>query len=155
IGKNNNVTMTPGIYYIDGANGLGFNGGGQLSTPNFNTVGADGVMIYFTGNATMNKVNGGANLPDINLNPLNASQSSTYAGMIFYQDPSDTATPWFGGDNQSTFNGTVYFPTQTLTFYGNTNINFNGTVIAYSVSINGNPTVNFGKSPAGAPIPAF
>ena len=134
--------------------GLGFGGGGTLTTANFGVAGADGVMIYFTGSATLNKVNGGGSNPDIRLNPLSTSQSATYAGMLFYQDPNDTATPWFGGDDNSIVNGTLYFPTQTLTFYGNTNQTYNGTVIAYAVSINGNPTVNFGVSPAGIPTPA-
>ena len=149
IGKNSSVTMAPGIYYINGSGGLGFNGGGTLTdTAN------PGVMIYFTNGATLNKVNGGANMPDIQLSPMTAAQSPTYAGILFYQDPNDPAAPWFGGDNNSTFNGTVYFPKQQLNFYGNTNIAFNGTVIADSVSINGNPVVNFGVSPAGLPVPA-
>ena len=146
--------MAPGIYYINGSGGLQFNGGGTLTTPNFNVAGSDGVMIYFTGSATLNKVNGGGNNPDIRLNPLTAAQSATYAGMLFYQDPNDTATPWFGGDDNSIVNGTLYFPTQTLTYYGNTNQTYNGTVIAYSIAISGNPTVNFGTSPAGIPTPA-
>jgi len=155
IGKNSTVTMDPGIYYINGSGGLQFNGGGTLTTPNFNVTGSDGVMIYFTGSATLNKVNGGGNNPDMRLNPLTAAQSTTYQGMLFYQDPNDTATPWFGGDNNTVVNGTLYFPTQTLTFYGNTNQTYNGTVIAYSVAISGNPTVIFGTSPAGQPVPAL
>jgi hypothetical protein len=154
IGKNSTITMAPGIYYINGSGGLGFDGGGTLTTAGYGVAGSDGVMIYFTGDATLNKVNGGANLPDIRLDPLSAAQSTTYQGMLFYQDPNDTATPWFGGDNNSTFNGTLYFPTQTLTYYGNTNQTYNGTVITYSIAINGNPTVTFGKTPAGIPIPA-
>ena len=75
--------------------------------------------------------------------------------MLFYQDPADTATPYFGGDNNSTFDGTIYMPTATLTFYGNGTETFNGTVIAYSVATTGSPIVNFGVSPAGVPIPAF
>ena len=152
IGKNSVVTMAPGLYYINGSGGLGFGGAGTLT--------GTGVMIYFTGTASLNKVNGGGNLPDINLTPMTAAQSSSatgsdqYAGILFYQDPADLTAPWFGGDNNSTFNGTVYFPTQKLNFYGNTNINFNGTVIADAVGINGNPTVNFGVSPAGIPAPA-
>lgn len=149
IGKDSTITMAPGIYYINGSGGLGFNGGGTLTD-----MANPGVMIYFTNTATLNKVNGGANLPDIQLTPMTAAQSSTYEGILFYQDPNDLASPWFGGDNNSTFDGTVYFPTQQLNFYGNTNINFNGTVIAKSVSINGNPIVNFGVSPAGLPVPA-
>jgi Flp pilus assembly protein TadG len=155
IGSNSVVTMAPGLYYINGSGGLGFNGKGTLTD-----AGSAGVMIYFTGTASLNKVNGGGNIPDIQLTPMTTAESvlatgsDKYAGILFYQDPNDLTSPWFGGDNNSTFNGTVYFPTQKLNFYGNTSINFNGTVIADSVGINGNPTVNFGVSPAGIPVPA-
>jgi hypothetical protein len=155
IGKNSNVIMAPGVYYINGSGGLGFNGGGTLSD-----AGNPGVMIYFTGSATLNKVNGNGGVPPVvTLIPMTDAQSTTftgssaYGGILFYQDPNDTATPWIGGDNSSTYDGTVYFPTVTLTFYGNSNYSFNGTVIADAVSINGNPTVNFGTSPAGVPVP--
>jgi hypothetical protein len=147
--------MAPGLYFINGSGGLGFNGKGTLTD-----AGSAGVMIYFTGTASLNKVNGGGNIPDIQLTPMTTAESilatgsANYAGILFYQNPTDPTSPWFGGDNNSTFNGTVYFPTQKLNFYGNTNINFNGTVIADSVAINGNPTVNFGVSPAGIPVPA-
>ncbi len=151
IGKNSNVIMAPGIYYINGASapnaGLNFNGGGTLTD-----AANPGVLIYFTNGSTINKAVGGGNNPDIDLLPMT---SGTYAGMLFYQDPADTATPYFGGDNNSTFDGTIYMPTATLTFYGNGTETFNGTVITYSVATTGSPIVNFGVSPAGVPIPAF
>jgi hypothetical protein len=147
--------MAPGVYYINGPGGLGFNGGGTLAD-----AGNPGVMIYFTGSASLNKVNGNGGVPVLSLIPMTDAQStsftgsSQYGGILFYQDPADTATPWIGGDNSSTFDGTIYFPSVTLTFYGNANYTFNGTVIADALSINGNPTVNFGISPGGIPVPA-
>lgn len=159
IGKNSTVTMAPGIYYINGPitaggktsnAGLNFDGGGTLTD-----IANPGVMIYFTNGSSLNKVVGGGNNPDINLDPMTTAESSTYAGILFYQDPADTAIAYFGGDNNSTYNGTIYMPTATITVYGNGNETFNGTVIAYSVATTGNPTVTFGQSPAGVPIPSF
>jgi hypothetical protein len=154
IGRNSNITLAPGIYYINGdasTGGLNFNGGGTLTGGALN---ADGVMFYFTNGSSINKAVGGGNNPDLNLYPLATDQSAMYAGLLFYQDPADTTIPYFGGDNNSTFNGTIYMPTATVTFYGNGTETFNGAVIAYSVATTGSPIVTFGVSPAGVPIPA-
>ncbi len=155
IGKNSNITLAPGIYYINGnaaTGGLNFNGGGTLTG---GSAGADGVMFYFTNGSSINKAVGGGNNPDLNLYPLAADQSATYAGLLFYQDPADTTTPYFGGDNNSTYNGTIYMPGATITVYGNGTETFNGNVISYSFATTGNPTVNFNKSAPGVPIPAW
>ena len=156
IGKNSVVTMNPGIYYINGASapnaGLNFSGGGTVSG---GSQGGDGVMIYFTNGSTINKAAGGGNNPDMNLYPLAPDQSTMYAGLLFYQDPTDTAAPWIGGDNNSTYNGTVYMPTATLNFYGNGTETFNGTLIAYSIATTGSPIVNLNQALPGVPIPAY
>jgi hypothetical protein len=155
IGKNSTLTMAPGIYYINGpvgksGAGINFNGGGTLTD-----VGDPGVMIYFTNGSTFNKVVGGGNNPDLQLDPMTTAENSTYAGILIFQDPADTTQAYIGGDDNTVLNGTVYMPTATLNFFGNTSYTFNGTVIAYSISITGNPTVTFGVSPAGVPIPAL
>jgi hypothetical protein len=137
--------MEPGIYYINGSgtnSGLNFGGGGTLQSDPANP----GVMIYFTNGSTINAVGGGNN-PDLNLSPMT---TGPYAGILMYQNPADTAPPYLGGDNNSTYNGTIYMPTATLTFYGNGTETFNGTVISYSVATQGNPTVIFNKTTLGA-----
>ena len=168
IGKNSTITMAPGTYYLSGTGGsagLNFNGGGTLvssgyggggSSPCVSSGGSaiDGVMIYFTGTATMQKFTGGGNNPDLRLCPLSASQSTMYQGMLIYQDPSDTTPAWIGGDNNTVLYGTVYMPTATLNFYGNTSFSMLGQTIAYSVATTGNPTVTLGNAPAGL-IPAW
>jgi hypothetical protein len=150
VGSNANITMAPGIYYINGdskTGGLNFQGGGTLTD-----AGNPGVLIYFTNGSTINKAVGGGNNLDINLLPMT---TGTYAGMLFYQNPADTTPAYFGGNDNAIYDGTIYMPTATINFYGNVTQTFNGTVIAYSVATTGNPTVNFGVSPAGVPIPAF
>jgi len=160
IGKNSIVTLAPGIYYINGdatTGGLNFNGGGTLTggAPN-----ADGVMFYFTNGSSINKAVGGGNNADLNLYPLSATQSALYAGndsytgLLFYQEPADTTVPYFGGDNNSTYNGTIYMPSATLTVYGNGTETFNGTVVTYSLQAQGSPIVNLNESAPGVPVPA-
>jgi len=159
IGKNSTITMAPGIYYINGpistssgtsGAGLNFNGGGTLTDEL-----SPGVMFYFTNASTFNKFVGGGNNPDLRLFPMTVAENATYAGILIFQDPADTAQAWVGGDNNTALNGTVYMPTTTLNFYGNTSFAMNGTTIAYSISLTGNPTVTFGTAPSGVPVPAF
>jgi hypothetical protein len=152
--------MVPGIYYINGdatTGGFNFSGGGTLTggAPN-----ADGVMFYFTNGSSINKAVGGGNNADLNLYPLSATQSAlyagndTYTGLLFYQNPADTTVAYFGGDNNSTYNGTIYMPTATIDFYGNGTETFNGTVVAYSIATTGSPIVNLNESSPGVPVPA-
>ena len=138
IGKNSTVTLNPGIYYINGPNGLTFNGGGSVS--------GSGVMFYFTNGATIDATGGGNKL-DIQLSPMT---TGTYAGVLFYQDPNDTAAPSLGGDNNSFFNGILYFPSVQLTFFGNNTSYATGILVADSIALSGNPTVNL-QGTAGLP----
>jgi hypothetical protein len=117
-------------------------------------------MFYFTNGSSINKAVGGGNNPDLNLYPLSTSQSAlyagndTYTGLLFYQDPADLTPAYFGGDNNSTYNGTIYMPTATINFYGNGTETFNGTVVAYSIATTGSPIINLNQSTAGVPVPA-
>jgi Putative Flp pilus-assembly TadE/G-like len=138
IGKNSTVTMNPGIYYVDGSGGMSFNGAG--------TVTGSGVTVYFTNGATINATGGGNKL-DIQLSP---PTSGPYAGVLFYQDPNDTAAPSLGGDNNSFFKGILYFPKVQLTFFGNNVSYATGIVVADAIALSGNPTVNL-QGTAGLP----
>jgi hypothetical protein len=140
IGKNSTVILNSGIYYFNGSGGVQFNGDGSV------TSGAGGVMFYFNGTATINAVGGGNKTDDVNLSPLS---SGTYAGILFYQDPSDTSNPTLGGNDGSIFGGIAYFPSADLTYFGNANSTA-GIIIAKSFALSGNPTVNLQGS-AGLP----
>jgi hypothetical protein len=145
-GKNSTTSLNPGIYYINGSGGLTFEGNATIS--------GSGVMFYLTNGATINAV-GGGNSPDIN---VSAPTSGTYQGMLFYQDPLDTNPPSLGGDNNSTFNGILYFPSVQLTFFGNNVSYATGIVVADAIALSGNPTVNLSGAsslPGGALPPAF
>jgi hypothetical protein len=140
IGSNSIVTLNPGIYYINGSGGVQFNGSA--------TVTGSGVMFYFTGAASINANGGGNQVSNIN---LSAPTTGPYAGVLMYQDPLDTNTgsgpnsgPTLGGDDNSFFQGALYFPKDQLTFFGNTTSTGVkiGIVVADSLALSGNPTVN-------------
>jgi hypothetical protein len=125
----NQVVFNPGIYVIDGAGGM--------TIPGNATISGNGVMFYFTGSATINMTG----TPSMN---LSAPSSGQYAGILMYQDPTDTNTtgPSVGGNTGSNYQGVLYFPKDQLTFYGNnTSVNA-GIVVSDSINLSGNPTVN-------------
>lgn len=133
------VTFSPGLYYINGANGLSFGANA--------TVTGTGVTFYFTNGATVSATG----TPDIQ---LSAPNSGTDAGMLFYQDPSDTSGPSLGGDSASFFQGTLYFPTANLTFFGNGSFNSGAqytTVITGSLTLSGHPDVTLNSNYSGLP----
>ncbi len=141
VGKNSNVTFAPGLYYISGSGGLNVDGTSSIS--------GTGVTFYFTGTATVNMTG----TPDVK---LTAPSSGTYAGILMYQDPADTNVgpnpngPTMGGDSASFYDGALYFPSDQITFFGN-NTSFSvAVVVAQSLALSGNPTVNLQGS-AGLP----
>jgi hypothetical protein len=137
-GSGNTVVFSSGTYIIDGAGGLTIPGNAIIS--------GTGVTFYFTGSATINMTG----TPSIQLTPPSSGQ---YAGILMYQDPADTNTtgPSLGGNSGSNFGGVLYFPKDKLTFFGNNNSDWStGIVIADSLALSGNPTVNLQGS-AGLP----
>jgi len=91
-------------------------------------------MFYFTNGATFNCAGN-------DTIQLSAPSSGQYAGILFYQDPNDTLGPTIGGNVGSFFDGALYFPKSQVTFFGNTSFSV-AMVVAGSVALNGNPTVN-------------
>jgi hypothetical protein len=134
-GSGNSVVFSPGTFIIDGAGGL--------TIPGNATISGTGVTFYFSGSATMNMTG----TPTIN---LTAPSSGTYAGILMYQDPADTAGPSLGGNSGSFFDGALYFPKAKVTFFGNNTSISVAIVVADAFAVSGNPTVNLQGS-AGLP----
>jgi Putative Flp pilus-assembly TadE/G-like len=107
-----NVTMAPGVYYLDG---------GQLSLNGSSTLTGTGVTIVFTSSTPSNansfataKINGGATVN------LTAPTSGATAGFVLYGDrrmPVGTSQLLNGGSAQ-VFSGIIYFPTAALNYTG-------------------------------------
>jgi hypothetical protein len=124
------ITFTPGIYVVTGP--------GNFTVAGNAAITGNGVMFYFTNNATIDATGGGNKL-DFQLSP---PTSGPYAGILFYQNPADTAAPSLGGDNNSSFSGALYFPKVQLTFFGNSTSYNTGIIVADAISLSGNPTIN-------------
>jgi Flp pilus assembly protein TadG len=141
-----NVTLSSGIYYIDGG-GLSVNGGATLT--------GDGVTLVLTkksGNSWPTvSINGNAT---VNLTPPKASVSST-VGIVVFGDrniPVGTAFKFNGGANQY-LAGAIYIPTGAITFAGGANTGTSCTqIIGDTVTFVGNSSLaincsSFGTKP--------
>jgi hypothetical protein len=104
------AVFNPGVYILEGS-GLQANGG---------SLTGNGVTFYFqSGSAVFN----GSSVPN-----LVAPTTGTYAGILFFQNPSDTSSATINGGSGSVFQGALYFPGATLQLNG-------GNVAAYTLAV--------------------
>lgn len=110
-----------------------------------------GVTFYMTGSGSVS-INGNATAD------FTAPNSGTYEGVLFYQDPSDTASASLSGTNTTVYQGALYFPTAQLSFGGNNSstgtANFNGgaaytLIVADWLIFAGNPTIVLNSNYSG------
>jgi putative Flp pilus-assembly TadE/G-like protein len=144
IGSGSTVTMNPGIYYITAPGSISFTGTA--------TVKGSGVMIYLqngtnpSNGASIDTVTSSNQVSNIQ---LTAPPSGTYAGILIFQDPTDFKNARIGGDNNSFFDGALYFPEGKVTFLGNAGASFDVAFVdADEVVLGGNTTVNLQGSAA-------
>ena len=133
-----NVTFDPGIYYIDGS------AGGSLDIGSQAVVNAPGVVFILTTTSadysTVARVNmnGGAQVN------LTAPISGTYAGIMMYQDRRATtnSSNLVNGNASSVYQGSLYFPQQSLTFSGTSGMNTNCMqIVARQVTFTGDSAI--------------
>jgi Flp pilus assembly protein TadG len=143
-----NVTLNPGIYYLDG---------GSLSMTGQSSLKGTGVTLVFTsssgsGYATAS-ISGGATLQ------LTAPTTGATAGIAMFGDrnePLDTAYGLTGGDNQN-IGGAIYFAKGAIQWAGNANGAQKCTqIVADTVQLVGNTTLQvdckgFGTKTMGSP----
>jgi hypothetical protein len=138
IPANSTVTFPAGTYVVSGGNfSIGAN----------STVLGTGVTFYFTNGSTITATG----TPNIQ---LSAPNSGTYAGVLFYQNPSDTNGPSLGGNSASFFQGALYFPSAQLTFFGNGSFGSGAQytiVIAAALAFSGHPDVTLNSNFSGLP----
>jgi len=139
-GTVNQVIFSPGQYFlVDG--GLSVNGS--------MTVSGSGVTFFNTYSVPAKykgiSINGSGTVT------LTAPTSGSYAGVLFYQDPTVTWSASNGsiiaGAANSVYQGLIYFPTTDLTYAGNSSTSAGGTdgyttLIGYNVSILGTAHIN-------------
>jgi Flp pilus assembly protein TadG len=149
------VNLLPGTYVITAGTGetgetseppvfTGLsNTGGQLS--------GTGVTFVLTNNddggsyATASLTGGTTN--------LTAPTSGAWAGMLFYQDPTtpENSAKFTGGN--STYTGTLYFPTQSMNYTGGSNNSTCTQIVTYELTLTGGSTI--GSSCTGTGVQAI
>jgi Flp pilus assembly protein TadG len=126
------VTLNPGLYIINGVGGSGKN---QFSVSGGAIVnGTSGVTFYFVNGAYFNISNGAS------LN-LTAPTSGPYRGMLFYQDPGDTAADSFVGGSVAVMNGIFYLPKAALTLSNGNSSTFSTDLVVGSLTMTGSATL--------------
>jgi Putative Flp pilus-assembly TadE/G-like len=163
------VVFNSGLYIIEGEDAGCTTE--SLNIPGNATISGTNVTFYFTGSSTLN-ITG---TPTMNLIAPTGSYCGTstdcYAGMLFWEDPTDTnTTPQLGGNDGSVFSGIIYFPNDQLTFFGNATSGCTDPstcgitvdeVVVGSLALSGTPDVNIlgpGSLPSGvdsAVVPAL
>lgn len=117
---------------INGCTNVNFSGqyvfnGTTIINGATNVTGSN-VTMYVTAGGTPPTFNG---IPNVS---LSAPTTGNYAGVLYYQVPSNTQSPIFNGNTQS-LSGLIYAP-------GATNVIFNGTSGGYLVIVVGAATFN-------------
>jgi len=138
------MTMTAGTYTMLGG---GFNLMGGA------TVTGTGVTIYLTGNSSHPygplSLSNGINVA------LTAPTTGSYAGILFYQDPTiaSPAASTFSGGATSVLNGALYFPTSQVSYSNGVTAKYT-ILVAKTVSFTGGATFNadYSSLPAGSPV---
>jgi hypothetical protein len=132
------VTFNPGLYIIVGSGGLNFGG---------TNVSATGVTFYLGPNA-------GAVTATGSNSSFAAPTTGTYAGILFFQDPSNTKAATIGGSNAAVV-GSLYFPKAQLTYKGSNATSAYTILVANSIVFSGsNSTLNnnYSTLSGGSPL---
>jgi hypothetical protein len=126
------ATFTAGTYILKGG-GFTLGGGAHVS--------GTGVMFYDT--YATGYPYGPINFANGTTETFAAPTTGTYAGILFFQDPtvSPGAASSFAGGTSANLSGTLYFPTTALSFSNGASAAYT-IIVADSVSFTGGVTLN-------------
>ncbi len=152
-------STTGGLFVITGAstcsNGVDFRVHGTATICNSTNSDCSGmpksantgVTFYLGGTTASADISGTATVQ------LTAPNSGTYEGMLFYQDPNNSATMTLLGTSSSFYQGAIYEPESAQLYFGG-NAGFNAQA-AYTVidvgqlTLAGNPDVSINSNYSG------
>lgn len=152
-----NKNLCHGIYILKGAGIAGGIDSDTTSTDPATGLRCDGKVMIF--NTMSNYPASGGTCTGVNLNgnhdiSLNAMTTGTYAGMLFYQDPSCTAQMSIGSSSLEidATNGTIYLPTAALVVTGGHPEIGGGQIVAKTVDLGGAQVdINFSAATSAQP----
>jgi hypothetical protein len=122
-----NITMNPGLYYIEGG----------FTVANGVTLTGTGVTIYIAPGSGAFSFQGGGIIN------LSAPTSGTYAGIVMYQDRSNTNTISIANGTTTTITGTFYAPGAAINFAGGAQLSqFGSQIIANTINLSNNASVS-------------
>ncbi len=133
VNANATLNFDPGLYVLDGA---------SLSVSGQGTVTGSDVSFYLTENSGVSDAitfTGGATVT------LSADDGGPLPGILFYHDRNSTGnvTHRFTGGANMQLSGVLYFPSQTLSFSGGSNLNDSqAMLIADTVEFTGSSVVD-------------
>jgi len=147
---NDSYTLSSGTYILVG---------GGLSTQSANSsITGNGVMFYNTfgstnkGNQTYSPISIAAN----SAVSLKASNSGTYADILFFEDRSaPRSSDNYGGGSTAVYQGTIYAKNAAVTIFGNASVGVTNTIlVADTISMVGTTAFNddYSALPSGSPI---
>jgi hypothetical protein len=119
------VTMTPGVYIINGS--FSFSGSGAIN--------GSGITVYLA------PPNGSVSLTGSGSLNISAPTTGSWNGILFYEDVNDTNSMKITGSTGSTIEGIFYAPSATLTMTGTSGTNIYADLVVSALSMTG--TSNF------------
>jgi len=142
------VNFLPGTYIITGNKGFTVNG----NTTVCNSVNNDCSGLPASANAGVTFYL--ANSANVTINGTSTSQFSApntgnFAGVLFYQAPSNSSVAKLDGTSASYFQGGLYFPGAELDFGGNNLTNASAAytlIVVNDLKLNGTATVNLNSN---------
>jgi hypothetical protein len=126
-GAGSTITMSPGVYYLNNT---------SLSLVGQTRLVGTGVTIILTGTTPGTISMGGTSSMS-----LTAPTSGTYANMLIIQSPNAAAgnNNTINGDNNSMFDGSIYFPRGDINFTGSSaNATQCAMIVSLTVEFSGN-----------------
>jgi hypothetical protein len=137
------IVFNPGLYILNG-------GGLVVPAGNPTNLSGNGVTFYITGGGSA-QINGSGNVTLTA--PTTAPAPGIPAGVLFYQDPSDTQNASIDGNIG--FTGALYFPGATLTLGGTVNSGY-AIIVGNVIHFKGTVGIgsDFSSLPTGSPVKA-
>ena len=121
------INLKPGLYIFNGSGGLNIASGATLN--------GTGVTFYFVNSASFSFSRGAtAN--------FSAPTSGTYSGILFYEDPTDSAGDSFIGGSLGNLSGIFYMPSANFDLANGAGATFTVDFVVGSLTMSGAATLN-------------